>query len=109
MGARNVSYLARLHVWNMRDVIQKTMRRVCRRLARSLLLVVVARVPAVAVLAGQTKGVHFVVSGSDDVPVTRSPIEGAVHNRRAIDYGAPAREVPEDVSICRVQRVHLSG
>src|SRR5260370_42526286 len=106
MGACNVSYLVRLHVWNTRDVIQKTIRKVCR--TPSLLLVVVARVPAVAVLAGQTKCVHFVVSGSDDVPVTRSPIEGAVHNRRAIDYGAPAREVPEDVSVCRVQRVHLS-
>src|SRR6266702_2874248 len=72
-----------------------------------VVVVVIGGVLAVILLAGQTKGVHFVISGSLDIPVTRSPIEGAVHNRRAIDYRASAREVPEDISVCRVQRVHL--
>src|SRR5882762_1510489 len=76
-------------------------------IAGVVVVVVIAGVLAVIVLAGQTKGVHFVISSSLDTPVTRSPIEGAVHNRWPIDYGAPAREVPEDISVCRVQRVHL--
>src|SRR6267154_4634857 len=69
---------------------------------------VIAGVLAVIVLAGQTKGLHFVISGSLNTPVTRSPIEGAVHHRWPIDYRASAREVPEDISVCRVQRVHRS-
>src|SRR6266550_7889485 len=80
---------------------------------RSVLPTVIARVVTIAgvltviLLAGQAKGEHFVISGSLDISVTGSPIEGAVHNRRAIDYRASAREVPEDISVCRVQRVHL--
>src|SRR6266403_5762991 len=74
-----------------------------------VVVVVLAGVLAVIVLAGQTKGVHFVISDSLDTPVTRSPIEGAVHNRWPIDYRAPAREVPEDISGSSVKRVHLSG
>src|SRR6266851_9119003 len=73
-----------------------------------VVVVVIAGVLAVIVLAGQTKGVHFVISGSLNTPVTRSPIEGAVHDRWPVDYRAAAREVPEDISVCRVQRVHLS-
>src|SRR5436309_4511657 len=52
---------------------------------------------AVILLAGQTKGVHFVISGSLNISVTRTPIKGAVDNRWPIDHGAPAREVPEDI------------
>src|SRR5205814_3043563 len=63
-----------------------------------VVVVVIAGVLAVIVLAGQTKGIHFVISGSLDIPVTRSPIESAVHNRRPIDYRASAGEVPEDIS-----------
>src|SRR6266478_9707998 len=86
---------------------------------RSLLPAVIPRmIPAMVavgllaaiLLAGhrQSKRIHFVVSGSLDISVTRSPIEGAVHNRRPIDHRAPAGEVPEDISGCCVQRVHLS-
>ena len=64
-----------------------------------VVVVVIAGVLAVIVLAGQTKGVHFVISGSLDTPVTRSPIEGAVHNRWPIDFRAPARQVPADVHL----------
>ena len=38
-------------------------------------------VPASVFRAGQTKGEDFVVSGSTDFPVTRSPIEGAVYDK----------------------------
>jgi len=54
-----------------RDVIQKTTRKVC--LTRSLLLVVVARVLAVAVLAGQTKRRTLCCSGSEDIPINPIP------------------------------------
>ena len=80
----------------------------------SLLPTVIARVAAIAgvltviLLAGQAKGEHFVISGSLDISVTRSPIERAVHNRWPIDHRATAGEVPEDISGCRVQRVQLS-
>ena len=56
---------------------------------------------------GQTKGEDFVVSGSTDFAVTRSPIEGAVYDRWAIDDRAPAREAPQNVPSCRVEGVHL--
>src|SRR6266700_5281224 len=82
----------------------------------SVLPTVIARVAAIAgvltviLLAGQAKGVHFVISDSRwDISVTGSPIEGAVHDRWPIDYRAPAREVPEDLSGSCVKRVHLSG
>src|SRR5437899_12491091 len=65
-------------------------------------------VGVVAMIAGQTKGEHFVVSGSLDISVAGSPIEGAVRDRWPIEYRAAAREVPEDRSGSRVQRVHLS-
>src|SRR4029077_5916674 len=98
-----------------RDIMKKTRRKVCRRPPPSLFLAVISGVVlvmagafAVILLAGQAKGEHFVISGSLNISVTRSPIEGAVHNRRSIDHRAPAGEVPENISVCRVQRVHLS-
>src|SRR6266481_1381328 len=82
--------------------------------SRSVLPTVIARVLAISgvlaaiLLVGQTEREHFVISGSSDLPITGSPVEGAVHDRWPVYYGAPAREVPEDISVCRVQRVHLS-
>jgi len=58
-------------------------------------------------LAGQSKGEHFVVSGSIDFRVTGSPIERAVHDRWAIQDCAPTREIPENVSGGRIESVHL--
>src|SRR6266853_5711000 len=71
-------------------------------------VVVIAGVLAVILLAGQTKGEHFVISGSPDISVARSPVEGAVHDRWPVEYRAAARKIPEDRSGSRVQRVHLS-
>ncbi len=71
-------------------------------------VVVIAGVLAVIVPTGETKGEHFVISGSLDISVARSPIEGAVHDRWPIEYRAAARKIPEDRSGSRVQRVHLS-
>ena len=71
-------------------------------------VVVIAGVLAVILLAGQTKGEHFVISGSSDISVARSPVEGAVHDRWPVEYRAAAGEVPEDRSASRIQRVHLS-
>ena len=71
-------------------------------------VVVIVGVLAAILLAGQTKGVNFVVPCSLDISVTRSLIEGAVHDRWPIDYRAAARKVPEDLSGCRIQCVHLS-
>ena len=50
--------------------------------------VVVRIIGALAAIlrAGQTERVDFVISGSSDLPVTGSPIEGAVHDRWPIDY-----------------------
>src|SRR6266436_4645613 len=76
--------------------------------SRSVLPTVIARVLAAILLVGQTEREHFVISGSSDLPITGSPVKGAVHDRWPVDYGAPAREVPEDISVCRVQRAHLS-
>jgi len=50
-----------------------------------------------SILAAQSKCVHFVISGSDSV--TRTPIDGAVHDGWPIDYGTAAREVPEDFPV----------
>ena len=58
----------------------------------------IAGVPTVILLAGQAKGEHFVISGSDIV--TRAPIDGAV-NRRPIDHRAPLAS-SEDISGLRV-------
>src|SRR5712671_336997 len=66
-------------------------------------------VGVVAMIAGQTKGEHFVISGSLDISVARSPIESAVHDRWPVEYRAAAGEIPEDRSGPRVQRVHLPG
>jgi len=71
-------------------------------------VVVTVGLLAAILLTGQTKGEHFVISGSLDISVTRSPIEGAVHDGWPIEYRAPAREVPEDLSGCRIQCVHQS-
>ena len=60
------------------------------------------------VRTGQSKRVDFVISGSFDFLVTGTPVEGAVHNRWAIDDGASAREIPENVSSSSVEGVHLS-
>src|SRR5229473_2843352 len=78
--------------------------------ASVLLLVmgVIVGVLAAILLVGQSEREDFVISGSSDLPVTGSPVEGAVHDRWSVDYGAPAREVPEDIAGGRVQRVHLS-
>ena len=61
------------------------------------------------VLAGQGKGIDFVVSDSRwDISITGSPVEGAVHDGWTIDYCAAAREIPEDASSFSAERVHLS-
>jgi hypothetical protein len=52
VGAGNVSYLLRLRVWNTRDVIQKRRGKICRLLAPSLSLVVIAGVVIVIVIVG---------------------------------------------------------
>src|SRR5258708_20144864 len=81
--------------------------------SRSVLPTVIARVLAISgvlaaiLLVGQTEREHFVISGSSDLPITGSPVEGAVHDRWPVDYWAPPREVPEDISVCPVQRAHL--
>src|SRR5712671_3141737 len=80
-----------------------------RSVLPTVIVVAIAGVLTVILLAGQTKGEHFVISGSLDISVARSPIEGAVHDRWSIEYRAAAGEVPKDISVCRVQRVHLSG
>jgi hypothetical protein len=42
---------------------------------------------AAILLAGQSKGVHFVVSDSRwDISITGSPIDDAVRDGRTIDY-----------------------
>ena len=70
-------------------------------------VVAVGVLPAI-VLAGQSKGIDFVVSDSRwDIPVTGSPVKRAVHDRWPIDYCAAAREVPEDFSVGGVQCIHL--
>src|SRR5712671_5133417 len=66
-------------------------------------------VGVVAMIAGQTKGEHFVVSGSLEISVAGSPVESAVHDRWPVEHRAAARKIPEDRSGSRVQRVHLSG
>src|ERR1700739_1000812 len=73
-----------------------------------LRVVGVAGVLGAILLVRQSEREDFVISGSSDLPITGSPIEGAVHARCAVDYGAPAREVPEDISGGRLQRIHLS-
>ncbi len=65
---------------------------------------------AAVLLAGQrqSKGIHFVISDSGrNISVTRSPVEGTVHDRWPIDYCASAREVPEDLPGFPVQCIHL--
>src|SRR5712664_2001615 len=78
--------------------------------ASVLLLVmrVAVRVLGAILLVGQSEREDFVISGSSDLPITGSPVEGAVHDRWPVEYGAPAREVPEDISGGRIQRIHLS-
>jgi len=79
-----------------------------RSVLPTVIVVAIAGVLTVILLAGQTKGEHFVISGSLDISVARSPIEGAVHDRWPIEYRSAARKIPEDRSGSRVQRVHLS-
>ena len=70
-------------------------------------VVAVGVLPAI-VLAGQSKGIEFVVSDSRrDISVTGSPVERVIHDGRPIDYCAAAREVPEDLSVGGVQCIHL--
>src|SRR6266850_6336132 len=81
-----------------------------RRHRTPLSLVLMVGVPTSMSRAGHSKRVHFVVSDSGwDIPVTGSPIQGAVYDGWAIDDCASARKVPENVSGSRVQRVHLPG
>src|SRR6266568_5228514 len=75
---------------------------------RPLLLALIVGVPTSMVRAGQGKCVHFVVSGSNDISVTGSPVERAVHDRWAVNDCAAAGEVPEDGSSACVSSVHLS-
>src|SRR5258705_9959555 len=72
------------------------------------MVMVITRLPAMLLRAGQTEREDFVISGSSDLPVTGSPVERAVHDRWPIDYRASARKVPQDLSGRRIQRVHLS-
>src|SRR6266404_4008955 len=80
-----------------------------RSVLPTVIVVAIAGVLTVILLAGQTKGEHFVISGSLDISVAGSPIESAVHDRWPVEYRAAARKIPEDRSGSRVQRVHLSG
>ncbi len=57
-----------------------------RSVLPTVIVVAIAGVLTVILLAGQTKGEHFVISGSLDISVARSPIEGAVHDRWPVDY-----------------------
>jgi hypothetical protein len=47
---------------------------------------VIIGIPVLAFLAGETEGIHFVISGSLDFSVTRSPVEDAVDDGWPIDY-----------------------
>src|ERR1700737_2555921 len=74
---------------------------------RSMLALIV-RLLLMIVRTRNTERVDLVVSRSGgDVSITRSPIDGAVHDGWPVQYRAPARKAPEDVSGDRVQRVHL--
>jgi len=55
-------------------------------LALIVRLLVVVIVPVPMLRAGQSERVDFVISGSDDFPVTRSPKEHAVYDRWPINY-----------------------
>src|SRR4030095_7070115 len=55
-------------------------RKRCFQRKPSLVLDLMVRVPPSMPRAGQSKRVHFVVSGSLDFPVTGSPKESAVHD-----------------------------
>src|SRR5882672_5861294 len=62
------------------------------------------------VRTAQCEREHFVVSDSwRDPAITRTPVEGALHDGWPIDYGAATRKAPQDFSGARVQRVHLPG
>src|SRR5438034_336759 len=80
-----------------------------RRTPLSLSLALLVGVLASMIRAGQSKRVDFVISGSHDFAVTRSPKEHAVYDGWPVDYRASAREIPENVSSFRVEGVHLSG
>src|SRR5882757_1171688 len=80
-----------------------------RRHRTPLLLALIVRVPASMPRAAQSERVHFVVSGSADIPVTRSPIDHSVYDCWPIEHCASARKIPENVSSFRVDGVHLSG
>src|SRR5258708_19805672 len=71
-------------------------------------VVVIVGVLAAILLVGQSEREDFVISGSSDLPVTGSPVEGAVHDRWPVDYGAPAREVPEDIPARPIHPIPLS-
>src|SRR6266436_7598373 len=78
-----------------------------RRIER-LSLALMVGVPAFMLRAGQSKRVHLVASDSRwDISVTGSPIEGAVHDGWAIDDCASACKIPEDLSSCRIEGIHL--
>jgi hypothetical protein len=67
---------------------------------------VVVGVLAAIPLAGQSKGIDFVVSDSGtNVSVTGSPIDDTVDPGWPVDYRALACETPEDLSGFSVQRI----
>src|SRR6267143_314337 len=70
------------------------------------MLVVILRLIVVIVRTRNGERIELVVSRSrSDVSITRSPIDGAVHDGWPVQHRAPARKAPEDVSADRVQRV----
>ncbi len=60
-------------------------------------------------LVGQSKSEDFVIGGSIEIFITRSPIKDTIDDRWSIEYCAATCEVPEDRSGFCVQGIHLPG